>query len=171
MHPASPNTGAPPEAKQKRIAEVASLLVEKNGDPDAGRHLYSLLCAACHTLHGEGRPVGPDLTGIDRGDVGGLVHAIVDPSASVLPDFMGFQLTLTPRPGEDTRQLVGFIQDETANGLVIVDVAGTRTAVAARDIAERTALPISFMPEGLIDGLTTTQVRNLFAWLQSNPGK
>jgi putative membrane-bound dehydrogenase-like protein len=160
-----------PEAKQKRIGELAALLADGTGDPAAGHQVYSLLCAACHTLHGEGRAVGPDLTGIDRGDRGGLLHSIVDPSASVLPDYMAFSLKLHPRPGEEARQLVGFIHDETANGLSLTDVAGTRTAVAASDIAERTALPLSVMPDGLLDGLTPAQIRDLFAWLQSNPGK
>ena len=160
-----------PEAKQKRINELTTLLADGTGDPTAGRQVFSLLCANCHTLHGEGRLVGPDLTGIDRGDRGGLLHSIVDPSASVLPDYMAFSLTLRPRPGEEARQLIGFIHDETANGLTLTDVAGTRSAVAASDITERTALPLSVMPDGLLDGLAPTQIRDLFAWLQSDPGQ
>lgn len=158
-----------PEAKQHRIAALVTTLDESPGDPAAGRQIYALLCAACHTLHGDGRKVGPDLTGIDRGNRSGLLQSIVDPSASVLPDYMAFQLKLKPRPGEEGRHIVGFIQEENANGVTILDVAGTRTAVATSDLAERTALPISIMPEGLLDGLTAVQIHDLFAWLQSNP--
>jgi putative heme-binding domain-containing protein len=130
--------------------------------------VFALVCASCHTLHGDGRQVGPDLTGIDRADRAGLLLSIIDPSASVLPDYMAFRLDLRPRPGEEKRQLIGFIQDETANSLALVDVAGTRTALAANDIAERAALPISLMPEGLLDGLSPAQIRDLFAWLASD---
>ncbi len=158
-----------PEAKRRRLDEVAAQLQEAPGDPAAGREIFGRLCAQCHTFHGEGRALGPDLTGIDRGDRDGLLHAIVDPSASVLPDFMGFQVTLKAAAGESPRTIVGFIQEETANGLTIIDVAGTRTAVAANDIAERAALPISIMPEGLLDALSAAQIRDLFAWLQSKP--
>jgi putative membrane-bound dehydrogenase-like protein len=157
-----------PETKQKRIEELAALLAHGTGDPTAGRQVFSLLCAACHTLHGEGRAVGPDLTGLDRGDRNGLLHAIVDPSASVLPDYLAFHLKLHPRPGEETRQLIGFILDETPNGLSLTDLAGTRTSIAASEIDERTALPQSVMPDGLLDGLSPTQIRDLFAWLQSD---
>jgi putative membrane-bound dehydrogenase-like protein len=157
-----------PAAKQKRIAEVTALLTEGPGDPAAGRQVFALICAACHTLHGDGRQVGPDLTGIDRADRAGLLLSIVDPNASVLPDFMAFRLVLRPRQGEEPRQLLGFIQDETGNGLALVDVAGTRTALAANDIADRAALPISLMPEGLLDGLSPAQIRDLFAWLASD---
>lgn len=160
-----------PESKQKRITELASQLAEAQGDPAAGRQTFALLCGTCHSLHGEGRVVGPDLTGIDRGDRGALLHSIVDPSASVLPDFMAFEVKLQARPGEEPRQIIGFIHDETANGLDITDVAGTRTSVATGDIAERNALPISIMPEGLLDALSAKQVRDLFAWLQSTPAK
>jgi putative heme-binding domain-containing protein len=158
-----------PDDKARRIATLTTQLAESPGDAAAGRQVFALLCAACHHLHGEGRNVGPDLTGIDRNDRAGLLQSIVDPSASVLPDFMAFTLKLRPRPGEEERQLAGFIQNETANGLTLVDTAGTRTPLASSDIAERTALPVSLMPDGLLDSLTSDQIRNLFAWLQSQP--
>jgi putative membrane-bound dehydrogenase-like protein len=162
-----------PEAKSRRIEEIKSLLRsgQDPADATAGRQVFTLLCGACHTLHGEGRAVGPDLTGIDRGDLGGLLQSIVDPSASVLPDYMAFHLRLKAQPGGEERQIVGFIHDENANGLSIVDIAGTRTAVAQSNIAERTALATSIMPEGLLEALTPPQIRNLLAWLQSNPPK
>lgn len=158
-----------PEAKRRRLEELTAVLDESPGNAASGRQVFGLLCAQCHPLHGEGKALGPDLTGIDRGDRDGLLHAIVDPSASVLPDYMAFEVALKARAGESERTLIGFIQDETANGLTMVDTAGTRTAVATSEIARRTALPISLMPEGLVDGLSAAQVRDLFAWLQSPP--
>jgi len=158
-----------PETKRRRLTELAAVLDENPGHAASGREVFGLLCGQCHALHGEGKSLGPDLTGIDRGDRDGLLHAIVDPSASVLPDYMAFELVLKARPGESERTLIGFIQDETANGLIMIDAAGTRTAVATTEIAKLTALPISLMPEGLVDGLSAAQVRDLFAWLQSAP--
>ena len=147
------------------------MLAQGQGDATAGKTVFTSICAACHTLHGEGRKIGPDLTGIDRGNLDGLLHSIVDPNASVLPDFMAFHLKLKARVGDEERQMVGFIQTENANGLTIMDLAGTLTPVAGSDIAERTALAISIMPEGLLEAFSAQQVRDLFAYLQSNPVK
>lgn len=160
-----------PEAKLRRISELSVALGEAPGHAAAGKSHFVLRCAQCHTLHGEGRSVGPDLTGIDRGDRAGLLLSIVDPSASVLPDFMAFSVKLRAQPGEEPRQFTGFIQDETPNGLAVVDAAGTRTFLSTKDIEERSALPISLMPEGLLEGLSLAEIRDLFAWIQSTPAK
>jgi putative heme-binding domain-containing protein len=47
------------------------------------------------------------------------------------------------------------------------DPAGNKTKVAREDIQSLTASPISLMPEGLLNTLTTEQTRDLFTYLKS----
>ncbi len=158
-----------PEEKLKRMTEIRQILTQSKGDADAGKAHFTAVCSACHTLFGEGRRVGPDLTGIDRANLDTLLQSMVDPSASVLPDFMAFHVKLKANGTGEERQVVGFILEENANGLTIADIAGNKSAVAKTDIAERTALPTSIMPEGLLDAFDAQQLRDLFAYVQSTP--
>ena len=113
--------------------------------------------------------MGPDLTGIDRDSIEGLLDAIIDPSGAILPEYMAFQFTIK-RPGSDEPQmLTGYIVEENANQVLLKDIAGTQTAVARKEILERQALNLSIMPEGLLDAFNDQQIRDLFAYLQSHP--
>jgi len=56
-------------------------------DLSRGRLVFNTVCAACHTLYGEGGKVGPDLTGGGRDILDYLLENIVDPSATVTADF------------------------------------------------------------------------------------
>lgn len=48
-----------------------------------GKALFEARCSRGHTLFGEGRAIGPDLTGAERRNIDVLMQNIVDPSASI----------------------------------------------------------------------------------------
>ena len=56
-------------------------------DPSRGRGIFARDCASCHVLFGEGRKLGPDLTGSNRKNLDYLLENVVDPGASVRSDF------------------------------------------------------------------------------------
>lgn len=159
------------EEKRARIRQLSSVLAKGSGKAEAGKAHFDLTCARCHTLFGEGKKVGPDLTGIDRGGRDALLQSIVDPSASVLPEFMPFEITLAAKGGGEGQSVTGFIQEENANQITVMDAAGTVATIPKADIAARRALSVSIMPEGILESLSEQQVRDLFAYLQSNPAK
>lgn len=154
--------------KQARIGGLNIALNKEKGDPVRGKALFTKHCAACHTLHGEGGKVGPDLTTSDRKNRIYMLTQIVDPSGYIRPEFVVYTV-LT----KDERKFSG-IATEAGESVTIVNVVNdqvTKTTIAKADIAEMTPSPVSLMPEKLLDTLTEPQVADLFAYLAADAPK
>lgn len=163
------NVRPTPEELRQRVQAVGRLLAAAPGDPRPGKAVFEQTCAKCHMLFGEGRKVGPDLTGIERHNQARLIEAIVDPGAAVLPEFAAFEFTLgsASQGGDEDQTIIGFVVEEDLNSVRVVDTAGNESTVPRSQIAERRALTTSIMPEGLLEAFTDQQIRDLFAYLQA----
>ncbi|NBV53026.1 MAG: hypothetical protein EBR83_05795 [Verrucomicrobia bacterium] len=53
----------------------------------------------------------------------------------------------------------------SGGSISLKDLAGNRTAVKQVDIEKLEASPISIMPEGLLAGLSDTELKDFFAYL------
>lgn len=142
--------------KKRLTPEVLAM-----ADRSAGRALFNKACAACHQLFGEGRKIGPDLTGSQRANLDYLLGNIMDPSAVVGKDYRMSIVALT-----DGRVLNGLVVSKDERTLVL-QTATQQVTVNGRDIEEIVQSSQSAMPEGLLTPLTETQVRDLIAYLQS----
>ena len=158
-----------PDELRKRMGEVAQILDSGPGNLTTGKAVFTQTCSKCHILFNEGRKVGPELTGIERQNRAKLIESIVDPSATVQPEYTAFQFTLTQKGGleDDDQVITGFVVEDSPNSLTVVDTAGNQATLAKQTIAKRRALSVSIMPEGLLDAFTAQQTRDLFAYLQS----
>lgn len=137
-------------------AEIAS------GDASRGRALFASVCGQCHKLFGEGGALGPDLTGSGRRDLNYLVENIVDPSAVV--DAAYFLNTLTLKDG---RVLSGIVGAQTERTLTL-RMIGQENVIERTEIAQRATLPISLMPEGLLQALSPEQQKDLLKYLMGD---
>ena len=168
------NVRKSPEELAQRMKEVRDALDTSAGagDKARGKAVFGETCAKCHVLFGEGRKVGPELTGIERGNREAMIQAIVDPSAAVLPEFMASTFTIREDEsglGEE-RQVTGFLLEETAQSITVIDSAGNELTVPPAQLVKREPMALSLMPTGLLDGITPQQIRDLFAYLQSSGG-
>lgn len=148
--------------KQPLIAKLKQQLtpaVLAKADLSAGRAAYAMTCGACHRLYGEGGAVGPDLTGTGRTNLDYLLENIVDPNAQVSADFRMTVINL-----KDGRVLNGFITGKTDRTLTLKTMTEQLT-VERSEIAGQQELPQSLMPEGLLQALSESQVRDLLAYL------
>ncbi|MBT7875736.1 MAG: L-sorbosone dehydrogenase, partial [Verrucomicrobia bacterium] len=119
-------------------------------------------------LHGEGRSIGPELTGYDRGNLDFLLPAVLDPNLAIREEFELVTLTLRAAEGEQEGALLtGFISGMEAGVLSLTDLAGNLTRIAETDVVKREHSTVSIMPEGLLDTMTEQQVADLFAYLQN----
>ena len=155
---------ATPGEKQARIAWLGMALARLKGDAVAGKALFVTHCQKCHTLHGEGLKIGPDLTTADRKNRGSLLANIVDPNASIRPEFVSQIIVL-----RDGRTLTGLAVGSSAESLTLVDAENRRTTIPRNDVESEKASPTSMMPEKLLDVLSDQQVADLFAWLAADP--
>ena len=133
-------------------------------DPEAGRTVFQNLCASCHKMFGEGGEVGPEITGSQRTNIDYLLENLIDPSAAVAKDF---QLVIVET--KSGRTLSGFVRSENDNALTLQSI-NEQIVVPLADIKKRTPVDVSIMPEGLLQTMTSEQIRDLFAYL-SSPGQ
>lgn len=154
-----------PAVKQAELARWRQRLtpaVLAAGDLAAGRRIHAERCGSCHKLHGEGGDVGPDLTGSDRHNLEYLLENILDPGAVVPSDYRMAVIKLA-----DGRVLTGTLAEQT-DRLVIVQTPAERLQVDRDKVLSIEQLPLSLMPEGLLQSLSDDEVRDLFAYLMSH---
>jgi putative heme-binding domain-containing protein len=151
--------------KLKLVAELKARHTPESlakADQGKGRALYAGVCGQCHKLYGEGGALGPDLTGSGRHDINYLIENIVDPSAVVDAAYYLNSITL-----KDGRVLSGIVGAQSERTLALRSV-GQETVIDKQDIAKRDTVPISLMPEGLLQAFTPEQQRDLLAYLMGN---
>jgi putative membrane-bound dehydrogenase-like protein len=155
--------------KQARIAWLRVELGRGPGDVANGKALFTKNCATCHAMFGEGGKIGPDLTTADRKNRDYLLTHIVDPSLYVRPEFISYNVATL-----DGRKLTGLMSAAESNEVTVtlvnvIDNKPVKTSVARADIDEMRPSATSLMPDKLLDTLQYQEVRNLFAFLASEP--
>jgi len=153
-----------PGALKAEIVNWKTLLtpaVIAAADPAEGKTTYAALCAACHKLYGEGGAIGPDLTGSDRHNLDYLLGNIVNPNEIVPADYRLTVFTL-----RDGRVVSGVIPEENER-TVTVQTPVERLVIPADTITKRESLPVSLMPEGLLQTMDEAAVKDLIAYLMT----
>ena len=155
-----------PLEKQGRITAVSIILARGTGDAARGREHFEKVCANCHKLHGKGLTIGPDLSGAERKNRDLLIRNTVDPSAVIREQYLTHTAATT-----DGRVLSGLLAESNAETFTLLDAKNKRTVLNRKDLDELQESPVSLMPEKLLDTLTDQQLRDLFAYLQSEADK
>lgn len=130
-------------------------------DLTQGRTLFRKHCGNCHRFFGEGGRIGPDITGAQRTNLDYLLENLIDPSAAVARDYQ-MEIVQT-RSG---RVITGLIESENDQALTVLTV-NERIVIPQSEIEERQTSSVSMMPEGLLQPLSTDEVRDLLAYLAS----
>jgi len=152
-------TGPTPE-KKKEAERIKSVLKTGLGDADKGKIQFMARCFVCHKLFGEGGAIGPELTGYDRANVDFWLDNLFTPSLEIREGFGAY--TVKTKGGQ---LLTGLMDAQDAQGIVIKDLAGNKTAVKQADIEKLEASPVSLMPEGLTAGMGDGDLKDFFAYL------
>ncbi len=154
-------------AEMARLTELITSKAMSRADKPHGRELFGRLCGQCHTLFGEGRSLGPDLTGIQRDDPQRLILDVVNPSARVASQF---QVTVVET--DAGRVVTGVLQEETDQQIVIRTVNAT-VPIETDGIVARKLMPESLMPTGVLRQLSNSDIQDLFSYLmsRSKPGR
>lgn len=152
-----------PEATAKRIEELKALLSDDfvaAADKSNGRALFAKSCQNCHQLYGEGQKIGPDLTGANRSNMDYLLDNIVSPSSVVDKDFRMTLLLL-----EDGRIVSGLVTGENDNAITI-QTATELVTLDKETVVQRKVTEKSPMPDGLLDQMSATEIRDLVGYLR-----
>lgn len=154
--------GATTVQMKTEIDRLHGMVGAGTGNPYVGKKLFHARCASCHVLHSQGGNVGPDLTPFKRDDIANMLLHIVNPSAEIREGYEN-QVVIT----ESGRILTGIVAEKD-NRVVVLRVAdGQKVVLTREDVAEIRAAGMSLMPEGLLQGLSDPEVRDLVAYLRT----
>lgn len=147
---------------EDRAAVIAAYLpsTTMKGDAAKGRELFDLMCLTCHSREGRGVAVGPDISDTRAREKTALLSDILDPNRMVEARWTAYRVETTGQ-----RTLIGIMEAETAEGVILRLPGGARETIAHTTIAVREPLPASLMPVGLEAGLSVAQMADLLAFL------
>lgn len=148
-----------PEQKEKE-ALLARLVpeVEKPGNLENGKKLYTANCAGCHVFKNEGRNLAPNLTGMGAHGAADLLVHVIDPNRLVEPNFVAVSIET-----KDDLTYNGIIERENNAELLLRDASGDNT-IRKDNIKSRTNTGRSLMPEGF-EQLGAEGLRDLLAYI------
>lgn len=146
--------------RERVVAEMAEYLRENIGDPIAGERVFKNFCAQCHTIHGEGRKLGSDLTGNGRASFEQLLSNVFDPSLVIGPAYQVVTVVT-----EDGRNLTGLVAEDNDQRIVLRLPGDAEEVVPRNNINYVRTSKLSMMPEGIETLLPKQDLADLFAFL------
>ncbi|MBI1842738.1 MAG: HEAT repeat domain-containing protein, partial [Verrucomicrobia bacterium] len=149
--------------KLKLIAEKRKVVVQGPIDVEAGHQVAKKACLICHTLHGEGGQVGPDLTGVGRSSLDALLHNVINPNEIIGQGYENVEVET-----KDGRTLGGRMMENTDIRVRLMSVGGQEEVIAKSDIASLRVTANSVMPEGL-EQMPDADFRNLIWYILAPP--
>jgi putative membrane-bound dehydrogenase-like protein len=143
---------------------AAGRTLRAKGDATRGKALFkSQSCVACHTDADGQTPKGPHLVEIGkRYKADELVESILKPSAKIAQGYETYTFEM-----KNGQVFTGFVVSEGAKSVLIRDATGVQRALDQAAIESRQRQNQSAMPDGMVNNLTSEQLADLIAYLQS----
>ncbi len=153
------------EAKKRQLGPLADQVIA-SGNAERGKANFAAgkgTCIACHKIGEVGRAIGPDLSHIGAiRTERDLLESILFPSNTLARDYEAHVIETS-----DGQQTLGVIKSHTADGLLVIDIAGQEKNIPHQQISGDTTLTTSLMPQGLDQTMPQHDLLDLVAWLRS----
>jgi putative heme-binding domain-containing protein len=138
------------------------------GDQKRGAALFTptgkaAACTACHFINGLGRDFGPDLSKVGaRLNQEQIIENLLTPSKVIAQGFQTAVITLN-----DATVQTGFMVKRQADLILLKTITGQTMALKKSDVKTEQTLPVSLMPEGLLQGFTAQEAADLVEYLSA----
>ncbi len=132
----------------------------RSADVGHGRFVYDQVCGNCHKLFGDGKEIGPDLTGSNRRDLNYVLENVLAPNAIIGKDYQMHAFLMN-----DGRLITGLVREETDSSIRVVMTAGTEVVLDPAEIESRKLSDQSMMPMEQFDKMHPADVADLIAYL------
>ena len=132
------------------------------GDADQGRRIFTeRVCVQCHSLDGVTELLGPNLAGLGEWmDYETVLREVRQPSHSIRSGYDG-RLVVT----DDGESVSGRVVTSDAATLTLMVAGNQNVSIPRASIRQQQPSKISMMPEGLLNGLSEREQRDLFTFL------
>ena len=160
---------APGADKTPKIAtlepdDALKKITAHKGDVSLGEAIFArATCNACHTVSQKEKQKGPYLGNIaETYRRNELAESILVPNKTIAQGFATNVFNL-----KNGKSFVGFVTDEAGDTVSIRDIASTEHSFKKSGIKDRSTLPTSLMPPGLMSGFTVHEAASLLDYLES----
>ncbi|ODS78789.1 MAG: heme-binding protein [Cytophagaceae bacterium SCN 52-12] len=147
---------------ESSIEDVMLAMARIPGNARLGKKIFEQQgCIACHSIRKDEPMKGPFM-----GQVGSIMNreqiaeSILKPDASIS---QGFASVLITAKGDQS--YMGFVTEESADRVVMRDIAGQVYVIRTADILSRRELENSMMPAGLANSLSYEELASLITYL------
>lgn len=152
--------GALASPDRQKVMEQLLPITKLKGDPVAGKQVFIKNCAACHMHGGEGKRIGPDLTGMAVHPKAELLTHIIDPNRDVEGNYRIYAVETA-----DGRILNGLLASESKTAIELYDAEGKMHVILREDIEFLRGSNKSLMPVGFEKQIDRQGLTNLLEFL------
>ncbi len=157
-------TAIGPRAYDATLVKALATEVASAGNPAAGERVFRSQmanCLSCHAVGGAGGRVGPDLATIGTAmPVGLVIESVLWPNKQVKE---GYTATLIETKAGEVQQ--GYVISDEQASLTLRDPTTDQTFHFPKEQIKRRKEIGSLMPDGVTDGLTRAELRDLIRFL------
>jgi putative heme-binding domain-containing protein len=172
-HLAEDVAGAKGPGRDWKVADALSEVENKlmNRNFEQGRAMFKVsLCAACHSIKGEGGSIGPDLTQlVTRFSDKDILESIIEPDKAISDQYSAtiFQL-------KDGSSVMGRLMRDDAEKYYVLQnpfAPLTLRELLKKDVTSNKISNVSIMLPGLINRLNPEELKDLMAYLKAGGDK
>ena len=154
--------------KEWKMDDILPVLdkASKGRDFEKGKQAYAdAQCAKCHRFSDYGGAVGPELTAVaSRFDRRALLESIIEPSKVISEQYQNEEFNTL-----DGKVVIGRVVDENRTTISVQpdSLDPKRIEIKKSDIDTRKAAKLSPMPAHLVDVLSSDDILDLIAYMES----
>ncbi len=126
-----------------------------------GHAVFTRTCTSCHVVSGEGKAVGPDLTGIRNQPADVLLLHILVPEFEIMPIYATYNVET-----KDGQSLSGLLAAETSANVTLRMALGLEQVVPRANIASISTGRLSLMPQELEKTMSKQDLSDLIGFLK-----
>src|SRR5262249_25330987 len=141
--------------RMKVYEDYKSVLALKP-NPGNGRVVFQKTCIPCHVFAGEGKVVGPDLTGIRNQPSEVLLLHIIVPEYEIMPIYTCYNVET-----KDGQAYTGLLAGETPSTITLRMAQGIEQQIPRAQIGSMTTSRLSLMPQELEKTMTRQDLADL----------
>jgi putative heme-binding domain-containing protein len=146
--------------RMKVYEEYKSVLSLKP-NPVNGHAVFSRTCTSCHVISGEGKLVGPDLTGIRNQPADVLLLHIIVPEYEIMPIYATYNVET-----KDGQSFSGLLAGETTANVTLRQALGLEQVIPRSNIASISQSRLSLMPQELEKTMSKQDLADLIGFLK-----
>jgi putative heme-binding domain-containing protein len=128
---------------------------------DSGKMVFEQNCGVCHKTGGQ-MGIAPQLAGVGKRGVRGLMEKILDPNRNISQAFQNYNIKLN-----DGTIKSGLHRRDEGEVKIFADLTGKEFSVAKKDIAELKALKYTLMPDTFSSSISENDFNKLINYLVS----